>query len=1079
MLLGIRWGSMRTKIIVWSFVPTMIILVTVAITIFYAYQDVTQDLVIERDQELVRLTVGQLSTDLQSYTNILNDEARIADIYGNDPSVQRAALRRARNRLAVFDAGVLILDYYGTVLAAEPNRPEILGENWANRVYFRQLLRSQTAEAAFSDVVTDGPDGVRVIVVAVPIVGARGEFVGIMTGMFCVSATTVNTFYDDIARLGLGKGENAYLVDGQGWVIYHSDPYHIGENLMAQEVVQRITRGETGVVRTRDLGGQEIVASFAPVPGTSWGLVTEEDWATLIAAGQGYRRFLLLLLALGVIVPTVVVAVGVQRITKPVTELTEAAQKVAAGNFDQTITAQTGDEMEELAEQFSLMAAQLEESYMTLERQVTDRTKELDTLNAIAAMMSQSLDLDVLLSDALDKTLQTMDIEAGGIYLLDESTDNLTIAAHQGFSAEFVTEIDNLRVGEGFSGRVAQSGEPLVIRDVSANPHLTRMAAREEGLRSLAIVPLSSKGRVLGTLFVVTHGYRQFADHDVQLLSSIGHQVGVTLENARLFEAEQRRAEQFRVIGEVGYRIASTLAIDELLDQMVEMIQEAFNYYLVEIGLVEKDQVVFRARAGQDWDSQFESFSLPVDEQSITGWVAATGQPLLVPDVNQDQRYVQMTETKTRSELVVPIQAQDKVTGVINVESDRLDAFDESDLTVLQSLAHQAAVVIENARLFEAEQRRAEQFRVVSEVGRHITSILDVDALLKEIVRLLRETFGYYLITIGLVEGDQIVFKAGDKTHWHEPQFRPPPTKVGGPGITAWVATTGEPLLAPDVNEEPRYLFWPDVAETRSELAVPLKTRAGGIMGVLNVESDELNAFDESDVQVLQSLANQAAIAIENAHLYEQAHQLAALEERGRLARELHDAVTQTLFSASLIAEVLPRVWELDPEDGRQQLEEVRILTRGALAEMRTLLLELRPESLSKSRMGDLLRQLGRAITGRTGMSVTVTAEDEWPLPPAVQVSLYRIAQEALNNAGKHAKAERVDVHFACEPGLAALVISDNGQGFDVDNIPPGHFGLGIMQERAESIGAVLEITSQPGAGTRVTVNWQEQTEEQ
>jgi signal transduction histidine kinase len=193
----------------------------------------------------------------------------------------------------------------------------------------------------------------------------------------------------------------------------------------------------------------------------------------------------------------------------------------------------------------------------------------------------------------------------------------------------------------------------------------------------------------------------------------------------------------------------------------------------------------------------------------------------------------------------------------------------------------------------------------------------------------------------------------------------------------------------------------------------------------------------------------------------------------------LHDAVTQTLFSASLIAEVLPRVWELDPEDGRQQLEEVRILTRGALAEMRTLLLELRPDSLSKSRMGDLLRQLGRAITGRTGISVTVTAEDEWSLPPVVQIPLYRIAQEALNNVGKHAKAKRVDVDFTCEPGLAALVISDDGQGFDVDNIPPGHFGVGIMQERAESIGAVLEITSRPGAGTRVTVNWREQTEEQ
>jgi len=154
------------------------------------------------------------------------------------------------------------------------------------------------------------------------------------------------------------------------------------------------------------------------------------------------------------------------------------------------------------------------------------------------------------------------------------------------------------------------------------------------------------------------------------------------------------------------------------------------------------------------------------------------------------------------------------------------------------------------------------------------------------------------------------------------------------------------------------------------------------------------------------------------------------------------------------------------------------VLTRGALAEMRTLLLELRPEALSRSNMSDLLRQLGRAMTGRTGVPVEISVEDKWLLPPSVQIALYRIAQEALNNAGKHASASRVDVHFTCEPGQATLAISDDGRGFDVGSIPPGHFGVGIMQERAESIGTVLEITSQPGAGTRVMVNWQEQTKE-
>jgi signal transduction histidine kinase/ligand-binding sensor domain-containing protein len=194
--------------------------------------------------------------------------------------------------------------------------------------------------------------------------------------------------------------------------------------------------------------------------------------------------------------------------------------------------------------------------------------------------------------------------------------------------------------------------------------------------------------------------------------------------------------------------------------------------------------------------------------------------------------------------------------------------------------------------------------------------------------------------------------------------------------------------------------------------------------------------------------------------------------ERSRLARELHDAVTQTLFSASLIAEVLPRVWTVDQQQGRQQLEEVRLLTRGALAEMRSLLMELRPEALSKAKMTDLLQQLGRAMTGRTGVPVTVSTEGEWMFPPTVQVALYRIAQEALNNVAKHAEADRVDVHLECEPDRVALSIIDDGKGFDVAAVPPDRLGLEIMRERASAIGANLAIESRPGEGSAVRVTW-------
>jgi signal transduction histidine kinase len=196
------------------------------------------------------------------------------------------------------------------------------------------------------------------------------------------------------------------------------------------------------------------------------------------------------------------------------------------------------------------------------------------------------------------------------------------------------------------------------------------------------------------------------------------------------------------------------------------------------------------------------------------------------------------------------------------------------------------------------------------------------------------------------------------------------------------------------------------------------------------------------------------------------------------LARDLHDAVTQTLFSASLIAEVLPRIWERNPDEGRRRLEELRQLTRGALAEMRTLLLELRPSALVDAALNDLLRQLAESITGWARVPVNVEVEGECTLPPEVKVALYRIAQEALNNVAKHTGASQATVGLQRQPGQVRLRISDDGGGFDPEGVPPESLGLGIMRERAEAIGATLAIGSEVGRGTEVTVVWRKGSKE-
>ncbi len=197
-----------------------------------------------------------------------------------------------------------------------------------------------------------------------------------------------------------------------------------------------------------------------------------------------------------------------------------------------------------------------------------------------------------------------------------------------------------------------------------------------------------------------------------------------------------------------------------------------------------------------------------------------------------------------------------------------------------------------------------------------------------------------------------------------------------------------------------------------------------------------------------------------------------AAEERNRLARELHDAVSQTLFSASLIAEVLPRLWKRNPDEGMRQLEEVRQLTRGALAEMRTLLLELRPTAIIEAELPHLISQLAESISSRTRIPVTVSTEGDCSFPADVKVVLYRIAQEALNNVAKHAGATEVKVSLYCQIEKVTLKIADDGRGFDVSSIPSDSFGVGIMRERARDIGASLSLQSSIGSGTEIMVVW-------
>jgi serine phosphatase RsbU (regulator of sigma subunit) len=259
-------------------------------------------LVIERDRQLTYLSAARLRNELTKFSDELHAVARRQEISGGDLESQRQALRDARNRLVIFDGGVVLLDNRGRVRASEPARPELIAQDWSDRDFFYRLL--EPSSVFLSDIVEDRRDGSLSVVMSVPVVGENNEMVGVLVGMFRLGAPTTSAFYASIVRLRLGQSGTTYVVDGNGRVLYDSSYSEIGEPLSIPDLPVSALRGEVGAVRTRDVEGNEVVAAFAPVPGSQWVLITEDDWDTLFGSVRQYARLLALVLGLGMILPT-------------------------------------------------------------------------------------------------------------------------------------------------------------------------------------------------------------------------------------------------------------------------------------------------------------------------------------------------------------------------------------------------------------------------------------------------------------------------------------------------------------------------------------------------------------------------------------------------------------------------------------------------------------------------------------------------------------------------------------------------------------------------------------------------------
>jgi phosphoserine phosphatase RsbU/P len=338
--------------------------------------------------------------------------------------------------------------------------------------------------------------------------------------------------------------------------------------------------------------------------------------------------------------------------------------------------------------------------------------------------------------------------------------------------------------------------------------------------------------------------------------------------------------EVLATLAEIGEEVNASLDLDEVLAHTAVLIKRHIDYELFGVLMVDGEGAFLQHRFAIGYPPGLaENLRVPIG-QGITGTAAATGHPVRVSDVSQDPRYINAIET-VRSELAVPLMLRGKCVGVLDIQSRHLDYFTKDQQNILTMLASRLAVAIENARLFQQVRTQAETLLVLNEVSREMSSILDVEELLRRAAELVKRVIDYQILSLMLYDEEQKVFRHRiDVKHGQRVQgkLRVAVTE----GIVGAAATLREPVIVPDVTADPRYLMVNP--ETRSELAIPM-IHKGKVIGVLDLESPLLNYFTSDHVQTLSILAANLAVSLENARLYEQ-----VARDEARLDRDLQAA---------------------------------------------------------------------------------------------------------------------------------------------------------------------------------------------
>jgi PAS domain S-box-containing protein len=740
----------------------------------------------------------------------------------------------------------------------------------------------------------------------------------------------------------------------------------------------------------------------------------------------------------------------------------------------------------------------------TLEQQVEERTRELAALLEVSRALSAATSLEGLVDTILAQLKLVVEYSGASVIRIEGTKIAiLDSVGPAGREEEIIGRYIDLKERTPQWWSAISRGEALVVKDVrdeEEGRYFRELLAEYQDLptfgyiRSWMAAPMLVEERVLGWISMSKDQPAFFTDRHVQLAMALARQAAVAFENTSLLDQTKRRTRELDALLDVSRGLASTLELRPVMELILDRLYDFVPYAGAAVNLIEgsvMQQVALRRPRGPEILPEDLESSVPMEDAANLGLPRASGEVLVIDDVRGDSAeamaYREMMGgdlegtrvAYVRSLLALPLIVRERLAGMLMIAHDEPSFFRPEHTEILRPLAEQAAVAIGNAQAFEEVQARTREMSALLEVMRTVSSTLDVGELVGVTLEQLKLIIDHTGSSV-LIERDGALEIMGARARTDATIEIGARFPLSADAILTQTIRRGDHVIINDVwADDPMAESYRRVIssvglldqmpfiEIKSWMGMPMIAE-GELVGMLTLSKTQTGQFTEEHARLVRAFADQVAIGIERARLFAQGTRLAAVEERQRLARELHDSVSQALYGIALGARTARTQLDREPEKAVEPVEYVLSLAEAGLTEMRALIFELRPESLETEGLVAAIQKQAAALEARYSITVTCELCDEPEVAPDVREAAYRIVQEALTNAVKHSKAANISVGLKVENGRLRAEVTDDGTGFDPDRDYAGHLGLHSMRERAAKLGGEVSITSTPGSGARV-----------